>query len=303
MNWFAIALLNPILHAFINHFDKYLLSKYVKGGTVGALILFSALFAVAALPIIYLINPGVLRGIGLSQILILMINGAFLTIAILFYLYALDSDEASYVAPFFQLIPVFGFIIGWVVLREVLTKNQFFGGLLIVLGSIFLSFNFNTTGRRFKHKLVLLMLGSSFFYAINAVIFKYVAIDAGFVNSLFWDMLGKFIFGMLLFFLVKKYRDQFLHLIKANGKAVIGLNIINEVMGLVGEFALVLAVLYAPVALVQSVGGLQPLFVLIFGFLFTVFIPKFGTESLMKKNVLQKLLAVVIMLLGVYLIN
>ena len=303
MNWFLIALLNPVLHAFINHFDKYLLSKYIKGGTVGALILFSSLFAVVALPIIYIISPDVLTNVTLTQALILMANGATLTIAILFYLYALDSDEASYVAPFFQLIPIIGFILGYLILGEVLTANQAIAGLTILLGSLLLSLEISGGSTKVKTKLIFLMLGSSFFYAINAVIFKYIAVDLGFTHSLFWDMLGKFLFGALLFLSVKSYREQFINLIKTSRSTVIGLNVINEVIGLIGEFALILAVLYAPVALVQSVGGLQPAFVLILGILLTKFLPKFGTEKLEKRFLIQKIIGIAVITLGVYLLE
>lgn len=303
MNWFLIALINPVVHAFVNHFDKFLLSKYLKGGTVGALILFSSLFAVFALPIIYFFDPNVIGSLTGLQILVLMVNGVFLTLAIIFYLYALDSDEASYVAPFFQLIPVFGFIVGYLLLGEVLAGGQLLGGSLIVFGSLLLSLELNGSGTRVKKKLVLLMLGSSFFYAINAVIFKSIASEAGFLTSVFWDMTGKFVFGVILFAAVKSYREQFLYLIRASGKAVVGLNVLNEIMSLVGEFALVFAVLFAPVALVQSVGGLQPMFVLIFGVIITLFFPSFGQESFQRKHLAQKIIGIVIITVGVYLLD
>lgn len=38
MNWFLIALIPPTVWAATHHFDKYLLSKYFKGGGVGALL-------------------------------------------------------------------------------------------------------------------------------------------------------------------------------------------------------------------------------------------------------------------------
>lgn len=303
MHWFLIALINPVVHAFVNHFDKFLLSKYMKGGTVGALILFSSLFAVFALPAVYFIQPDVVGSLSFNQIFILMVNGAFLTLAIICYLYAMDLDEASYVAPFFQLIPVFGFIVGYFVLGEVLAGNQFLGGGLIVLGSLFLSLQVSEGKLRIKRNLVLFMLASSFFYAVNAVIFKSIAVDGGFLTSVFWDMAGKFLFGVGLFTFVRSYREQFLYLIKESGKAVVGLNVFNEVLGLIGEFALVFAVLFAPVALVQSVGGLQPMFVLIFGIIITIFFPSFGKESFERKSLAQKILGIIIITTGVYFLD
>ena len=300
MNWFLVALINPLALGFINHFDKFLLSKYVKGGSVGALIIFSALFAVFALPILYFISPEVLTSVTFVQAAILMVNGAFLTVAILLYLYALDTDEASYVAPLFQLTPVLGLLFGFLVLGEYLTTIQTIAGGLIVLGSLLLSLELSGGKTKLKKKLIFLMFGSSFFYAINAVIFKYVAIDLGFVHSVFWDMFGKFLFGVILFLSIKSYREQFLNLMRMNGAKVAGLNVVNEIIGLIGEFSLVLAVLYAPVALVQSVSGFQPLFVLVMGVLITKFLPSFGQEKLEKRFLAQKIIGVIIISIGVY---
>lgn len=303
MNWFLIALINPIAHAFINHFDKYLISKFIKGGAVGALILFSSLFAVVLLPILFVINPEILTGITTFRAAVLMVNGTFLTIAILLYLYAIESEEASIVAPLFQLIPVFGFIFGYFILGETISGNEMWAAALIVIGGIILSLELAGRGTRFKWKLALLMLGSSIFYAVNAVIFKSIAVEQGFVDALFWDMLGKVLLGIVLFLAVRSYREQFINLLKSNKYTIIGLNVVNEIIGLAGEIALILAVMFAPVVLVQSVGGLQPMFVFLFAVLFTVFLPKFAQESFTKKDIAQKVIGIVIITAGVYLLD
>ncbi len=300
MNWFLIALINPIAHAFANHFDKYLISRFIKGGAVGTLILFSSLFAVVALPVIFIINPAVFETISVLRAIILMVNGGLLMVAVLFYLYALESSEASYVVPFFELIPIFGFILGYFVLGEVLSPYQLWAGGLIVLGGTVLSIELAEPKFKIKSKLVLLMLGSSFLYAVNAVIFKSIAVNQGFLDSLFWNMLGMVVFGITLFITVKSYRREFLDLIESNHYSTIGLNMLNEIVGLIGETALVFAVLYAPVALVMSVGGLQPMFVFILGVIITWFFPKFGKESFLFYHLAQKIIGIVIITAGVY---
>lgn len=40
MTWFFIALIGPALWSMGNHIDKYLLQKYLRGGGIGALIIF-----------------------------------------------------------------------------------------------------------------------------------------------------------------------------------------------------------------------------------------------------------------------
>jgi drug/metabolite transporter (DMT)-like permease len=303
MNWLLIALINPVAHAIANHFDKYLISRFLKGGSVGTLILFSSLFAVVMLPILWIIEPGAFTSVSPVTALILAANGIGLVLAIICYLYALEIDEASYVVPLFQLIPVFGLFFGYIFLGEVLSSSQLWSGVIIMVGGTILSLEFLPGRTRFKKRLVLLMIGSSLFYAANAAVFKYVAVEMGFVNSLFWDMTGKFLFGIFLFAAIKSYRREFLELLRTNRATLIGLNSVNEVIGLVGEIALVLAVMYAPVALVQSVGSVQPLFVFIIGVMMTLFFPKFGQESLAKRHLVQKIIAIAIMAAGGYMLT
>ena len=302
MQWFFIALINPIAHAFANHIDKYMISRYIKGGAVGALILFSSLFAIIALPIIFFLHPAVFT-ISAIKILALMANGALLVLAIIFYFYALDLDEASTVTPLFQIVPVFGFIFGYFILGETLSAMQILGALFIIVGGVILSLKISEQKFKLNKKLIVLMIVSSLFYALNGVIFKSIAINQGFLGSLFWDMSGKLIFGVFIFIFIKSYRKQFIEVIKENRFSVIALGFLTEALATIGEVALVLAVLFAPVALVQSVASLQPLFVFIIGILITLFFPKFGRESLDKKSILKKIIGIIIITLGIFAIS
>ncbi len=76
MNWFFLALIGPLLYASTNHIDKVLLEKYFKVGGVGALMLFSSLLSVLALPIFYLADPTVLS-VGNKHIFVLALVGFF----------------------------------------------------------------------------------------------------------------------------------------------------------------------------------------------------------------------------------
>jgi drug/metabolite transporter (DMT)-like permease len=303
MNWFLIALINPVAHAIANHLDKYLISKFFKNGSVGALVLFSSLFAVIILPLLWILEPDILHTIPASKAILLMLNGSVLMLAIIFYLYALEIDEASYVTPLFQLIPVFGLFFGFVVLKETLALHQLVAAAVVLFGGLLLSLELTGERARIKSKVVWLMVGSSLFYAINTVVFKYVAVDQGFISSLFWDMLGKVGLGIILFAVVRSYRREFINSIKANRAGILGLNALSEIISLIGETALVFAVLYAPVALVQSVGSIQPVFVFILGVIITLFFPKLGKESLTKHQLTQKICAIIIISLGAYLLE
>lgn len=303
MNWFIIALIAPLAHAAVNHIDKHLIARYLKGSEVGSLVLFSALFAVVALPFVFWMDSAVLS-ISTRDSVLLMFNGGLLVAAYICYFYALNKDEASFVAPLFQLVPIFGFFLGYFVLGEVLTRQQFLGSLLIVGGACILSVELHGQHMRLKSAVLLLMVGSSLLYALNAVLFKFVAeTQQYFWPALFWDFLGKVVFGILIFLTISNYRHQIINVLKENKKSMLALNGLSEILAVIGEGALVFAVLLAPVALVQVVGGFQPLFVFLFGILLTLFWPAFGKESLHRRALIQKTLGIALIIAGTVVIN
>jgi len=300
MNWFLVALATPVLHAIANHIDKHLISKYFQGGAVGTLVLFTSIFALLAMPVIYLLNPLVAHFD--SQTSLIILNG-FLSLAyVIFYLYALFDDEASFVAPFFQLVPVFGFILGYFILGETLLTHQVVASLLIIFGAMILAFDIGNKFR-LKKKLLVLMLSSSLLYAASGVIFKLFSGETDFSTTLFWNMAGQVLLGLILFILVRSYRTQFIAVIRENTLSILGLNLLNGLIILAGDIFLFYALLLAPVALVLSVSGVQPLFVFIFGILLTRFLPSFGAESMEKKVLTQKIIGILVIVLGGILIN
>ena len=299
MNWFFIALMAPFLYAIANHTDKYLVSKYIGRGEVGALVIFSALFGIFALPIILIINPLVL-GISLWQGTILVVIGILVVFSILCYFYALKEDEATFVVPFYQTIPIFGFILAYFILGETLTRVQMLASLTILVGALILSFDIKGQKIRFKKKVVLLMITASFFYAISDVLFKFVALDRGFWVSIFWTLVGKVLIGVVFLLFISSYRRKFFLLLKEGGGKVLGLNSINETITIAADSVFHYATLLAPVALVLMVNSFQPLFVFVIGFGLTLFLPRISKENISKNIMVQKIFGIGLIVIGAY---
>lgn len=301
MSWLLLALIPPALYAISNHIDKFLLSRYFKGSQVGSLVLFSSLFSIFALPIIYFFERD-LFSIGQLEIGVLIFNGIISILALVIYFYALDDDETSNVVPLMQLAPIISFILAYFILGEVLNFKEILACLLIVAGAVLISLNFQEK-MKFKFKMVSLMILVSLLLAVATVVFKVVALEGGFLVSLFWDFFGKVIIGVVFFILIKSYRGQFLNVIKNNNLSVLALNSFNEIIFIVADWIFCYVSLFIPVAVVSSLGGAQPLFTLIFGFILTVYFPKLGKESMGKKDIAQKIIAIILIVIGTFMIG
>jgi len=302
MSWFFIALWAPLLLACANHNDKFLLSRYLREKSIGAIVIPSSLFSDVAIPILLFIQPDA-YDVSLVQGTALVATGMSSVFATVCYLYALDLDEASFVTPFYQTVPIFGYFLGYFILDETITLVQGLGSFVIIVGALALSFEFGRRGMRFKRNVVALMLGASFLSAVNGVIFKLIALDKGFWVSLFWGFCGQLMAGLIFLVCVPSYRRDFLGLFKQQKVAAVGLIALSKTLFSVSEAVTLYATLLAPVALVLLVNSFQPLFVFTFGLVLTLFLPRVAKESLGRMKMLQKGAGIGLMLVGGYLIS
>jgi hypothetical protein len=74
--------------------------------------------------------------------------------------------------------------------------------------------------------------------------------------------------------------------------------LLGPVFNLLANLAVGFAGRMAPLALVSIVSRLHPLFLFAYGVLFTFFFPRFSTESLTSRHILQKLVAISVMSAG-----
>jgi drug/metabolite transporter (DMT)-like permease len=303
MNWILIAILPPVLWGISNYIDKYLLSKYFKGGGVGALMIFSSTIGVFLVPIIYFMHPEVVTNFKV-EFLLISLNGMIFVSALLPYFYALQKEGVLIVTPLLQLIPVYSFVIGYIFLGETLAINQLAGGILIIIAAIFISIKFSTL-RNFRIDLSVLVLMSiaSLLFALNFVFFKLFALESDFYTTSFWEYIGYGLFAIMLFVFIKSYRKEFIKLIKLNSIQILSINGLNEVVGIAAKISFNVASLLVPVTLVWIVNGLQPLFIFVYGIILTVFFPRIIKEDISKYSLLQKLIALVIMFIGGIVMN
>src|SRR3989344_127964 len=230
-NWFFLALVAPILWSIINHIDKYILSKYQQGRGVGALFIFSALASVIVLPFLAIFFHSEILNVSKENLLGLLVVGFLSAAAFFYYLKAMDRDEASVVVPLFQFDPVFGYIISFFVLRELLNLNQILASVLILVGIILLSIEIDIDNKfRMKKKVLFWVVISSFLFALSGILFKKLALEDSFWIAIFWQYLGLTIFGLCVLAFYKKFRQDFIIMIKLPQLKFLSLNIVSEVL-------------------------------------------------------------------------
>lgn len=299
MSWLVFAFSGPVLWGISFHLDKYLVERYFRETSVAVLLVFTALIGLGMLPFIFWLEPGVLA-LPPSSILLIGLSGTLYMGAMLFYLEALQTEEASVVAPLFQAAPLFAYVLGYAVLGEALTLLQILGGLAIVSGTLVLSWQGG--GAPFKARLVILMLVCTFTLAVASLIFKIYAIRDAFWSTAFWTYAGEAAFGFGVLAIPAYYR-QFSALFRSNRAALLAINGANELINLGGSVGTRYALVLAPLSLVQAIGSTTTLFVFLFGVALSLFFPTLGRENLSARSLVQKGGAALLIGAGVLLIN
>lgn len=295
MSWLVFAFSGPVLWAISTHLDKYLVDKYFKDSNVAVLLIFTALIGLFALPFIWSFEPSV-TALGLRGAAVMGFSGLLYMGAMLLYLRALQAEEASVVAPFYQAAPLFGYILGYAVLGERLSDLQMLGGGLIVCGAGLASLQFGNQ-KRFNGRLAGLMLVCALALAVSSLIFKIFAVRGDFWPTTFWMYAGEAAFGAALL-LVPAYRNQFTQLLRQSPGAVLSVNAANELINLGGGLGTRYALILAPLSLVQAIGSTTTVFVFLFGVLLSVFYPVLEHEDLSRSELIRKGCAAVLVALG-----
>ena len=148
--WLVFALSGPVLWAVSTHIDKFLVDKYFRDSDTAVLMVFTAFIGVAALPVIWAFDPQVMA-LSATAIGVMTLSGILYMGAMLFYLRAIQREEASVVAPLFQANTLFTFALGTSAGDLVAERFEFgylttgfiFGGLIAIIAVAYYLFRLN----------------------------------------------------------------------------------------------------------------------------------------------------------------
>jgi uncharacterized membrane protein len=305
MTWLIFSLFGAFFWALVHHIDKLLLTKFAVNYGVGALVIFSSLFPALLLPIVIFVPNIDPLTLPFNTILGLFFSGLLGAVAALCYFYALEEEETTIVVSMYQLSPVFGYVLGVILLDEILAGMQIVGALITILGVTVLSFEFlEEHGVVMKKKMTLLMIAAAFIFALGDVVYKSAAIDnVPYLSSIFWLFAGYVVFGIAALLCVKEYRRNFFSILQNRHHAVLGINLVNESLQTAALMCTAYALLLAPVALVLVMDSYQPILVFIIGIFLTFFAPHLAQEKLTPWHFLHKTVAIVIAVIGTILMQ
>lgn len=296
MPWYFFAAATPVLYSVTNYIDKFLVDKKIREP-----LAITAVFSLGSgiLGIIFLFFVGFPR-LGIYQTLLILVSGLLLTFYLLPYYQAMKMEDTSRVVPLFQFIPVFTLILSFVFLKETLAVKQIIGLVLVVIAGVLLSAEKIEAGIFKPRKSLWLMLLSGLMYGTIGIIFRFVSRDVGFWTILGYEYLGTGLGGIFLLMWPKVRSAVYGE--SSQIKNSLGIITVNNLLGILAQMAEVYAVTLVAVPLVNLFGAIQPVLVIIFGLVLSIWFPQLIKEDIRKVVVFHKLVSVLIIFVGLYLV-
>lgn len=292
------AILSPALYSVVNYVDKFLLEKYHIHPTVIALYS-GSVAAVASLGILFFTG---FHLFSLMTSLILITSGFLTMLTLIPYFKALSLDETSRVIPLFQMVPLFVLVLSFIFLQEVMTMKQYIGSFCIIFAAFLLSVE-KVDAKIFRlRKAFFYMVIASLLSAISLILFKVGVGEIDFWHTLPYEGLG-IVLGSLAIISYKDNISTLLEQTKKLPKKLFLFISLNEVIFVSSRYTAFFALSLIPASLVSVLSGFQPFFVLCLGVLLSLFIPHLIKELLSKETIFLKIVASIIILIGIYLIS
>ncbi len=292
--WFWLVMVAYVLNAVATLISKRLLITTIPHPVVFVFYIgVLNLLALVLLPFGFYVPT-------IGKILLALLSGSAYAAAMYYLAKSLQIDQASQVAPMIGgLQPIFVVLFAWWFLPEKLTQIQYLGIAFLIIGSLLMALEL---GRRrvFTESLKYIFI-SSILFGLSYASLKLVYLQQNFVSGFVWTRFGTFIFVMVLILLPhnwSKVRENF----RRTGEKVKAMFVIGQILGALSFLLVSGAIFLGPVTVINALQGVQYAVLFIFILLLARKYPSLLDEPLRRPIVVQKIAAILLLILGLALV-
>jgi drug/metabolite transporter (DMT)-like permease len=312
LEWLILAFLGTVFFSGAGILDKLLLSKCTNDSKayIVCQVLAQQLFTI---PVLLIVGPKFMY----PESLIAMLFGCLQIFPAFFYMKAMQTEEASKVSAMEYVYPVFVFIGSVFLFGEVLDLKCCAGGLLLVAGTLLLSYKknvivsgSNSRGPKILTNLVALsptikpFMSYWILTAIYYLSLKYLLVSMDEWHLYTWSSLGGLM--VVLPLLSKQSIRSEVTDFFAGGGVAVGALISEEIFQFLGLIFSMFAYAIGSVTLVSSVGALQPILTVLLILGLGVLAPKLAkemNERTDRRALVQKGISFLVVMMGIYFVS
>ena len=295
MSWFYIVIVSQFCNAGAQLLDKFLLTKKFPRPTV--LTFWTAVANL--LGVVFVFWEFVLFP-GWTLLILSICSGIAFTIALQFFYVGLKTGEASHIAPLVGgVVAIASFVSSYFWLGERLTFYQQIAVLLLVVGSLLISFE-KSKKHNGWHIGMLWAILSGVFFALSYVMLRAVFLETTFSTGFVWARIGSFAVVLPLLFSSSIRKALFAKSGENKQKTKSGLIIlaINKVLAALYFVGMNYAISLASATIVNALAGLQYAILLALIYICTKKMPRFFREQFTARELVQEGMAIVLIIVG-----
>lgn len=318
--WLLIAIGSYFINAGVYVADKFLLSKKLHSSIAYAF--YVGIWSIFNF-VILIFDPWLPS---MQELALDLLAGFLFLVTLVFWYKALHQSEATRVVPIVgALIPIFSFVLSYIFLGEVLLERHFLAFVILINGGVLISVKYtrfykigelkqefrkifgDTFGPIHAHyrptrRLIFNSLASAMLFASYYVLIKYIYMSQPFIGGFVWSRLGSFI-GVLLILFVPDWRREIIEG-QRGAKTPKNLSFFFSVRLLAALSFIMLnwAISLGSVALINSVQGVQYVFLMFLVLFISRKYPKIIKEELGGGIMLQKLIGVFLIATALYML-
>jgi len=295
MLWLIIIIIAYFLFSITSLGDKYLLvgppDPKIYSFYVGALSILVLILA----PFVGFFIPD------LFTIIFCLFVGIIYLFAIFSAYQGLEYFEASRIIPALGgLVPIFTFLFIYLFSggKEILGLKEMIAFALLVVASVLITY---VPKKKIISESLKISIIGAIFFSLVFVMSKYVYSMLPFWTGFIWIRVGVFLTALLLLFSKKARKDVFSKKKSSFNKKTGTIFVVNQIVG-AGAFVLqswsVALVPLAFVSIINAMQGVQYIFL----FIFTLFFLKSLREEISRRIIIQKVIAIIIIIIGLVII-
>ena len=295
--WIYVVLLAQLIWSVCSLIDKFVIHK----GHIKNPLVYIAVNGITQVFIIFLIPFIKIGLLGFFDFAMALISSITVMAGIALYYKAVQYDEISRINILFQIIPVFTFILSFLILGEIITGYHFLGFLLLITGGILVSCRKTKKSFKFSRAFYYL-LPASMLIAISYIAAKHVFNITNFWNGVFWLRLTGLAVLFTLF--IPQVKNDFVHSFKNMNMKIKKLLFFKMVIDFSAFILSDLAILLGPVTLVSALASSSaPVLVFILALFTSLYAPQWVKEDIDKNTILLKAIAIILVVTGVIFVS
>ncbi|MCK4781602.1 DMT family transporter [Candidatus Parcubacteria bacterium] len=299
MLWIIIAIISYLLFAVVALVDKYLLRGPIPGPHIYSFYVgIFGIFTLALIPFGFLSVPG------FEQIVLALFAGAVSIFALFVFYSALQRFEVSRVVPAIGgILPLFTLVLVFIFSRgkEALGFFEILAFIFLISGTVLITLK---KEKSITLKSIQLSVLAAFLFSLTFVLSKFVYISQPFWSGFIWMRIGGLLAGVCFLF-TKQVRIELFTKKTSFKQKTAKIFLGNQVLGgsafILQNWAIALVPL-GFLAFVNALEGIKYVFLLIFIIFLSSMFPQVLKEEISRKIIFQKLLAILLIIIGLILL-